>query len=479
MHTQWQILFGPLLAISVTFWGGLAEADEPPESVHRDECWKGSLSVAGMQLEIQLRVLERDNETVAELDSVTQKVFGISAMLRDEPGALSFEVPVISAKFRGKLNEKGDSAVGEWTQAGRSFPLTLTRQAGPPAEAEAPPRPQTPQPPFPYAERDVEVRRAQANLTLAGTLLIPESKGPFPAVVLVTGSGPQDRDESLMGHKPFWILADYLARHEIAVLRYDDRGVGESTGDFASATTEDFASDARAMVEFLRTCHQVDPGRVGVVGHSEGGLIATMLAASDLPLAQVVLLAGPGVPGDRIIESQIAAMLKAAGLDGDELNQPLSDAKRVMAEVKRGVSADELKDLIASLVSEHVFDDLESDAAREAAQQAYAERLRQLTTAWFTYFVNYDPRPDLEKARCPVLALVGEKDLQVVPEVNLPALQAALEASGRHDFRCEQLDGLNHLFQTAPTGSPLEYRLLEETMAPAVLETVVQWIQTH
>ena len=475
-----QILWGTVLAIHSSVWSGYAAGDDPPAAAPpNEECWSGTLSVAGMNLVVQLRVFERDHETVAELDSVTQKAFGIPAMLGKEPGMLSFEIPIISAKFRGKLSESGNSAVGEWTQAGRSFPLTMTRKSGPPSKAEAPKRPQTPQAPFPYEERVVEVPHAEAGVTLAGTLLVPAGAGPFPAVVLVTGSGPQDRDESLMDHKPFWVLADHLARHEIAVLRYDDRGVGQSTGDFSASTTQDFAGDARAVVEFLRTCDHVDPSRVGIIGHSEGGLIATMLAASDLPLAQVVLLAGPGVPGDVIIESQITAMLRTAKLERDDFDEQLSDAKRVMAGVKGGTSAADLKQLIESLVSRHMFDDLESEAAREAAQKAYAERLRQLTTTWFAFFVNYDPRPDLKKVRCPVLALVGEKDMQVLPDVNVPELTAALKASGRDDCRCEQLSGLNHLFQSASTGSPMEYRLLEETMAPAVLQLVTEWIREH
>jgi pimeloyl-ACP methyl ester carboxylesterase len=317
------------------------------------------------------------------------------------------------------------------------------------------------------------------NVTLAGTLTMPSGDGPFPAVVLVSGSGPQDRDESLLGHKPFWVIADHLSRQGIAVLRYDDRGMAKSTGSFSNATTVDFANDARCAVEFLRGQPKIDPSRVGIVGHSEGGLVASILCASDLQLAHVVLLAGPGVPGDKILATQTRAIMAATELQGVQAEKQLKITQDVVDAVKRGVPAAEFKTMIQQFSTEQVGKDLQSDEAREAARQMFMTQLQQLGGPWFEYFLKYDPSQDLRRATCPVLALIGELDLQVVPDVNLPVIREALSASGRHDFRCTELEGLNHLFQTATTGSPSEYQAIEETFSPKALAAVTEWILEH
>jgi hypothetical protein len=301
-------------------------------------------------------------------------------------------------------------------------------------------------------------------VTLAGTLTLPAGKGPHPAVVLITGSGPQDRDETLMGHKPFLVLADHLSRRGVAVLRYDDRGIGKSKGNFSIATTADFAQDAEGALEYLKRRAEIRAKQVGLAGHSEGGIIAPMVAARRQDVAFVVLLAGTAVPGSAVILEQGHAMAKAAGASEEKLR----DARvkhmafeKVMAE--SGDAAELEKKLRA------VF----GGGAGVDAQ------IRQVTSPWFRYFFTYDPAPALGKVKCPVLALNGEKDLQVLPDQNLPVMKAALEKGGNKDVTIVRLPGLNHLFQAAKTGAVSEYAQIEETMNPAALDAVSGWIGQH
>jgi pimeloyl-ACP methyl ester carboxylesterase len=283
--------------------------------------------------------------------------------------------------------------------------------------------------------------------------------------LLITGSGPQDRDETLpFQHRPFLVLADYLTRHGIVVLRADDRGVGKSTGNFAAATTADFATDTEAGLAYLKKRPEVNVHKLGLIGHSEGGVIAPMVAARDSDVSFIVLLAGPGVRGDEIIPAQLAAILEAGGADKQEAEK----------------SAAAQRDLL--VLSEHEKDDAViqkkiSELSNGRASDAQAEaQAKQIHSAWYQYFLQYDPAPALEKVKCPVLALNGEKDRQVPASQNLPAIRKALEAGGNTHFEVDELPGLNHLFQTARTGAPAEYSEIEETMSPLALDKISGWI---
>ncbi len=303
-----------------------------------------------------------------------------------------------------------------------------------------------------------------AGNKLAGTLTIPSGKGPFPAVVLITGSGPQDRDESLMGHKPFLVLSDYLTRKGIAVLRVDDRGVAKSTGDFATATTADFATDTEAGIAYLQTRPEVDAKKIGLIGHSEGGVIAPMIAARNHDVAFIVMLAGSGVPGDQIIVAQTELIIEASGQSHEEA-------------MKAGAKQRERLDLIKQNSDQASLEkQLREKLAGEVSEANIGVAIRQLSSPWLRYFINYDPAIALGKVTCPVLALNGGKDLQVPPSQNLPAIKKALQAAGNKDYETDELPGLNHLFQTAKTGSPSEYAQIEETMSPVVLEKIASWI---
>jgi uncharacterized protein len=300
--------------------------------------------------------------------------------------------------------------------------------------------------------------------TLAGTLTIPQGKGPFPAVLLITGSGPQDRDESLLGHKPFLVLSDWLTRKGIEVLRADDRGMGKSTGVFGTATTADFATDVEAGVAFLKTRPEVNAKKIGLIGHSEGGIIAPMVAARNPDVGCIVMLAGSGVPGDQILVEQRKLIAEAGGMSKEQAEKEALEERAVLALVVKEKDSPELeKDLRAGL-------------EKDVKEPELGAQVKVLTSPWFRYFLAYDPGPALKKVKCPVLALNGEKDLQVPPDLNLPTISKALTEGGNKNFEVVELPGLNHLFQTATTGSPTEYATIEETMSPVVLGKVSEWI---
>ncbi|MBC7807525.1 MAG: alpha/beta fold hydrolase, partial [Akkermansiaceae bacterium] len=356
-------------------------------------------------------------------------------------------------------------------QGGQSLPLTLTRMT---KEAVVV-RPQTPKPPFPYQTEEVAYANPKAmGVSIAGTLSVPAGAGPFPVVLFITGSGPQDRDETIMEHKPFAVIADYLARRGIASLRVDDRSVGKSTGDLAKATSADFAEDARAGVAFLKGRAEVNAKQVGLLGHSEGGLIAPMIASNNPDIAFVVLLAGPGASGKEIILEQQKAVVTAMGAPEAMLAENQRFSKAVIAIIEQD------KDPVAARKKINAFIAKEVVAVPVAQRKAVTRQLQNgflpWTEPWFTYFMRYEPAPVLQSVSCPVLALNGSLDLQVLPKQNLPLLEAALQKGNNKDVTVKELPGLNHLFQHAKTGSPMEYATITETFAPEALAIIGDWI---
>ncbi len=317
-----------------------------------------------------------------------------------------------------------------------------------------------------YISKDVTFENKKANVTLAGTLTIPDSKGTFPAVLLIPGSGPHDRDEAILGHKIFLVLADYLTRHGIAVLRVDKRGIGKSTGDYAATTTMDFASDALAGVNYLLTVKQVNHRKIGLIGHSEGGIIAPIVADESPNVAFVVLLGGPGVSGYKIILSQLAAIDRASGVSDSSVNAALAVEKKllhiVMTEKDSAKAAGGLRRVLETEL-------------KQTSGEADAN-ISQLLSPWYRSFLAYDPVPALRKLKCPVLAVWGSKDLQVPPAENMPAVEKALKSGRNKDFNVVEISGLNHLFQDAKTGSPLEYGSVKESISPRALEVITKWI---
>ncbi|MBI1744698.1 alpha/beta hydrolase [Candidatus Acetothermia bacterium] len=452
---------------------GLPDSKQSPESKKAPtQVWQGALVAGGSKLRLVLKIWEATDSTLtAKVDSPDQGAMDLPVdTISFKEKKLSFEMNMLGASYEGVLNESGTEISGTFKQRGASFPLVL-KKSDQAALAEVK-HPQEPKKPYPYKEEEIVFANAKAGVKLAGTLTMPKSGSPFPAVVLITGSGPQNRDEELLGHKPFLVLADYLTRRGIAVLRFDDRGVGKSTGDFSKATSADFATDALAAVEYLKTRKEINLKQIGLIGHSEGGLIAPMVAVQSPDVAFIVLMAGPGVPGDEILYLQEALISKVMGRNEEEIAKNREVQKRMYAVVK------EEKDQVAA---EQKLREILKDASAKmsASEDAINAQIEQSLSPWFRYFLNYDPRPTLQKVKCPVLAINGEKDLQVPPQQNLPEIEKALKAGGNSDYSIVKLPSLNHLFQTSKTGAPSEYAQIEETIAPVALETMGNWILQH
>ena len=433
-----------------------------------DGDWDGVLEVSGLKLRLALQVsTTAEDGTVARLDSIDQGANGIpvSAISRDG-GQVKFEIKVIGGTFEGALDPAGASVSGQWTQPGVNAPLTLTRRAAG-AKEPALNRPQTPKPPFSYRIEDVVFDDAAGHARLAGTLTLPQGPGPFPTVVLVAGSGPNTRDEPILGHQIFLVLADHLTRRGIAVLRYDKRGTGASTGDYAAATSLDFADDVDAALAFLKTRKEVDSRHLGLIGHSEGGLIVPMVAARNPSVGYIVMLAGPGVNGLDILMEQGRLIAKALGAD-----QAKIDKASALREQLFDIARDDKDPAVAAAKARHAM----AAAAKELGvpESAIEAQVQQITSDWFRFFLTYDPAPTLRKLRIPVLALNGSNDLQVPPAQNLPPIRAAL--AGDPDAQVAELPGLNHLFQTAKSGSIAEYAQIEETFSPSALDLITDWV---
>jgi pimeloyl-ACP methyl ester carboxylesterase len=439
--------------------------------------WEGALNLEVMKLRLVFRIEKgTDGKLTGLMDSVDQGAKDVELKTPTiEDGQLKLELKEQPAEFLGKPSDDGQTITGKWKQGGQELDLVLKRVAKP-TELK---RPQNPTKPYPYHEEEVTVENTAAkDVILAGTLTIPEGDGPFPAVVLITGSGPQDRDESIMGHKPFLVLADHLTRKGVAVLRWDDRGVGKSKGSQKGATSADFAGDAYACVKVLQSRKEIDNKRIGLAGHSEGGLIAPIVAAEHPDeIGFIILLAGTGLPGDQVLKDQSAALIKA--MKTDEKKAAMM-ARLQACYMKAACDSADAKKIAESVRAFRDSLKPEERGLLDAEDKDGEEQVfKQLTSPWMQFFLRHDPRPTLKKVRCPVLAINGELDLQVTPKDNLPAIMAALNAGGNKNATVVELPGLNHLFQKAKTGLPTEYGEIEETIAPEALDLITTWIQSQ
>lgn len=440
------------------------------------EVWRGSvdLSAEGQPaLEFTVRFVRDAEDAISATISIPSQG-AVDLPLADvvyTDDELAFTlVTTPSAVFRA--DRDGDRAVGTLNQ-GVEFPLALER--APEGEDSGPPRPQHPRPPFPYAAEEVAYDNPADGNRLAGTLTLPVGEGPWPAAILITGSGLQDRDETIFGHKPFWVIADHLTRAGIAVLRVDDRGVGGSSGPVEGATSDSFAGDVLAGVRFLAARPEVDGGRIGLIGHSEGGLIAPMVAVeAPEEVAWIVLLAGTGIPGSELMPLQLGAILTAAGVPDDSVRRQTEIQREMIAQILENAPESEIRAQVAALVQEQSGGIEGAEAAR---QRAVDQTLAQVTSAWYRRFLALDPRDVLRQVRVPVLALNGTLDLQVPADPNLREIEGALRAGGNHRVTVRSLEGLNHLFQHAATGLVNEYGRIEETFSPLALEVMTDWIR--
>ncbi len=436
------------LTCAVLLCNGVAQAIDTTFGERVVGDWQGKIQPIGMAVVIHFKMAE-DKSYKGALDSPSQNAFGLvfnQVEIHDDEVTAKCEKPVFS--FHGKYDNKTDSLVGTWSQSGQTLNLTLTRGSASFS------RSQEPKPPFPYESKDVSFQ-SKDNVMLAGTVTTPIGAGPYHAVVLVSGSGPNTRDEPIFGHKPFLLLADWLSRHHIIVLRYDKRGTGKSTGDYSAAKMSNFADDASAAVEFISKYSNVDPRKIGLLGHSEGGDVAPMVASRRTDINFVAMLAGPVATGYEILKSQY----QYAFPDSTTRNMQLS----ILEEVRTNKDTAKLKEKVSGILR-----------ASGASDELIAKAMTQLTSPWFADFVAYDPAPTLKSLTCPVLAIYGENDVQVPVKLNGPLINAI--AALNKNITVVVVPKANHLFQESKTGAPIEYGEIEQTMSPAVLERLSSWI---
>ncbi|MGB5402762.1 alpha/beta hydrolase family protein [Robiginitalea sp.] len=438
--------------------------------------WNGVLEVQGIQLPLVIHITEDDEGYKGTMDSPDQGATGIEiTSLSYENSNLTFEVAPMAIAYTGDLNKDGNIE-GTFTQMGQSLPLNFSRD---PVAKKKLLRPQEPKAPYPYYSEEVAIPNPGDGLTLSGTLTLPSESGTFPVVVLISGSGAQNRDEEVFGHKPFLVLSDHLTRQGIGVLRYDDRGTGKSTGDHSTATSQDLATDVTSAVAFLKSRTDIDTKKIGLIGHSEGGLIGPMVAAKSDDIAFMVLLAGPGISGYDILMLQSELIRKASGVSGEALKKEMDLTRGALDLVRTVEDPAELKLGLQQYFIQAFENDPEQVPEGMSADAIIATQADALSSPWMQYFMRYDPGPALEQVKCPVLALNGEKDLQVPSQVNLEAIEKHLNAGGNSDVTVRELSGLNHLFQNSATGSPSEYAALEETFASSALKEISDWILIH
>ena len=441
--------------------------------------WNGLLKVQGMQLRVVFNISKTDTGLSATMDSPDQGAKGIPVTsVSFDNNTLKLGLASAKIEYEGVLGQDNIIA-GNFMQAGQTFPLNLTKEV---VEKEKISRPQEPVKPYPYYEEDITFTNDKGGHSLAGTLTLPKKDGVYPAVILITGSGPQNRDEELLGHKPFLVLSDYLTRNGIAVLRFDDRGIGASTGDFKTATSADFATDVEAGVAYLLTRKEIDKKKIGLIGHSEGGIIAPMVAARTKDVSFIVLMAGTGIPGDQLLLLQSTLIGRAAGVSEEDLLKTKNINKGAYDLVIKSKSTEELNKDLTVYMTAYIEQVLKDDPGQSLPEGTTIEEVVKvqvdgLISPWMQYFIKYDPSIILEKVKCPVLAINGEKDLQVPPMENLEAIKTALAKGGNKKVTTVELPGLNHLFQECTTGSPDEYATIEQTISPVALTTMVEWMQ--
>ena len=417
--------------------------------------WDGSLIVTSeLQLPINLHLKSLDGKTyTATVDSPSQSANDIPVkQVTLEGSTLKLDIEAIHGTYEGKFDATFSTVSGTWVQNGRNLPLTFHK-----SQLSL------------YTEEIVSYQNASApGVVLAGTLTKPAKGGPFAVALLIPGSGPHDRDETILGHKPFLVIANDLASRGIATLRYDDRGVGRSKGNLATATTQDLASDVVAGVLFLLTRPDVNKKHIGLIGHSEGGIIAPMVAGKMSVVSFLVLLAGSAVPGDQILMKQ-SVLIEEAGKAPPDLIKADAEIRTKMYDLVR---QDKHQAELSKALDAYT-------AAYPKLAEGWRNQLSILELPWMRYFLEYDPAPALAQMKCPVLALFGSKDLQISPDQNVAPMKAAFARGGNRDATVRVLPGLNHLFQTAQTGTVAEYATISEAISREALDAFGPWIVAH
>jgi hypothetical protein len=428
--------------------------------------WNGILKVQGTQLRLVFNITKTNNGYSSTMDSPDQGAKGIPVTTTSfDNSILKLEVSNAGIKYEGTLDKEG-AFNGTFKQGGQSFPLILTKKK---IEKEIVVRPQEPIKPYPYYSEEVKFENKKDKIELAGTLTLPKKNGEFPAVILITGSGPQNRDEELFGHKPFLVLSDFLTKNGIAVLRFDDRGTAKSTGDFKKATTFDFAKDVEYAIEYLQKRKEINKNKIGLIGHSEGGIIATIIASENKDIDFIVLMASSTLRGDKLLLLQKYKIETQMGVN----KQLVDNNQQIFAGAYKIILNESLEKEVLSDTLSHYFLSKYGKALPENKKNAL---INQLTSTWMINFIRLDPAVYLEKVTCPILAINGNKDLQVPSKENLEVIENIFRKSENTKVKIKELEGLNHLFQECETGAPNEYATIEQTISPIALKEIMNWI---
>jgi uncharacterized protein len=448
-------------------------------SLSLEGVWAGKRTISEGYPEISFIIQRNPDDTfrgtlVSPAEGVPETLFSRIGL---KEGKATLEVSGLGIRYEGTISPDSSTLDGQWTRNGTSFALKMIHIIKPSRSY----RPQEPDKPYPYVEEEVTYRNAADEITLSGTLTIPRGSGPFPTALLISGSGPNDRDETICDHRPFFVLADSLTRRGIAVLRVDSRGVGGSTGSVANATGEDLARDVLAGLAFLKTRKEVDPNHLGLISHGEGGIVASLVAVRSPDVSFIVQMAGTGLPGDQVIEGRgVHSLKESPATDQAVIDDRLIIARRIFAIAKQETDLVVLKQKMREALSSYFAGLHETQTQALANESGHIDdRVEEYTSAWFRFFVAFDPRPTLQKIRCPVLAISGEFDSEVLTDDNLPEIEKTLKAGGNADVTVRKLASLNHLLQTARTGNMGEYKEILETISPVALETIGKWIEAH
>ena len=423
--------------------------------------WNGSLKVQGVELPLIFTISKLENGYSSTMDSPSQGAKNIPTTKTSfENSKLIIEIANAKIEYVGEL--KNEIISGIFKQNGQEFPMELSRKQ---YEKKVINHPQEPKAPFSYYSEDVTFENNKEKVTLAGTLTLPKKEGNYPVVILISGSGAQNRDEQVLGQKPFLVVSDYLTKNGIAVLRYDDRGTAKSKGNFASSTSANFATDVESAIEYLKTRKEINKNKIGLVGHSEGGMIAPMVASKSKDVNFIVLLAAPGMRGDKLLLLQKEKIERAMATSEPEI---LKGQK-----IYGGAYDLILKSKKEDLKLKEYF---KSNIGKETSERDIDIMVNQLSSDWVQYYLKYDPAIALEKTKCPVLAVNGEKDLQVPSKENLEVIKKSLLKGGNKKVTIIEFPKLNHLFQTTETGNPSEYETNEETFNEKALQQITSWI---
>ncbi len=446
--------------------------------------WSGILNAGAQKIELRLNLIQHTDKTFASnWDIPAQKAKGLSSSKTELlNNKLSIEIKMIGATYVGSINLSGDKIEGTWSQSGMNFPFNLVPFKEGQTELIIV-KPQTPKAPFAYQVKDFVYEGVDTKLSYGTTITYPSDNTKHPLIILITGSGKQDRDETIFDHKPFAVIADYLTKKGYAVMRVDDRGTGKSTGDFSKSTTADFALDVQEHIRYAKNLPMIDSSKIGLLGHSEGGIIAPMVAIKNKSVAFIILMAGPGIEITELMALQNEMVLKSAGISQDAINAYIPLYKKLMKTI---IAVDSIKDAISTSTEmiKDWYNTTDKNLALLTTNIKSASDINKfatimsetLLTKWWKYFASYNPQIALQKIKCPVLAMNGSADIQVAADANLKGIEVSLKKAKNNKLTVKKFEGLNHLFQNCTKCTVAEYGELETTIEPEVLEYIYQWL---